>query len=83
MDAGEYIKMKVSELKDILTERGVSSKGLRKADLVLKCLETQNQQQQQKDGQQSVGGEPSLVVSGDNDTEGKVENNVVDESLNK
>ena len=83
MDAGEYIKMKVSELKDILTERGVSSKGLRKADLVLKCLETQNQLQQQKDGQQSVGGEPSLVVSGDNDTEGKVENNVVDESLNK
>ena len=82
MDAGEYIKMKVSELKDILTERGVSSKGLRKADLVLKCLETQNKQQQ-KDGQQSVGGEPSLVVSGDNDTEGKVENRVVDESLNK
>ena len=81
MDAGEYIQMKVSELKDILTERGVSSKGLRKADLVLKCLETQNQQQ--KDGQQSVGGEPSLVASGDNDTEGKVENQVADESLNK
>lgn len=40
MEVKDYIKLKVSELKQILVSRGVESKFLRKTDLVIKCVES-------------------------------------------
>ena len=40
MDASRYKKLKVAELREILESRGESFKGLKKDELVQKCLES-------------------------------------------
>lgn len=55
MDAAEYRKLKVPELKEILTERGVAIKGLKKEELVLKCVESQPQSDDDAGGDDDGG----------------------------
>lgn len=41
MEATDYKKLKVQELRDILTSRGESHKGMKKDELIAKCVSTE------------------------------------------